>query len=100
MNQTGLYEQLITRLVEQQQFALMCHYDYWDKTGKSLGFSDVPRSLLALRNTTLRNELSAIISILIERLEVSEFTMSKVNNSIIDSSSLNMCMFATQKSIF
>jgi hypothetical protein len=26
--------------------------------------------------------------------------MSKVNNSIIDSSSLNMCMFATQKSIF
>jgi superfamily II DNA or RNA helicase len=74
----------------QQQFALMCHYDFWDKTGKSLGFSDVATSLLALRNTTLLSELAEVISMLIERLEVSEFTMPKVNNSIVDSSPLNM----------
>jgi superfamily II DNA or RNA helicase len=74
----------------QQQFALMCHYDFWDKTGKSLGFSDVAASLLALKNTTLLSELTTVISILIERLEVSEFTMPKVNNLVVDSSPLNM----------
>ena len=74
----------------QQQFALMCHYDFWDKTGKSLGFNDVATGLLALRNTTLRSELAEVISMLIERLEVSEFTMPKVNNLLVDSSPLNM----------
>lgn len=54
----------------------MCHYDFWDKTGKSLRFSDLTVSLLALRNTTLLNELTEVISILIERLEVSEFTIN------------------------
>ena len=74
----------------QQQFALMCHYDFWDKTGKSFGFSDVATSLLALRNTTLLSELTQVISMLIERLEVSEFTMPKVNNLVVDTSPLNM----------
>ncbi|MDX2370402.1 MAG: DUF3427 domain-containing protein, partial [Colwellia sp.] len=74
----------------KQQFALMCHYDFWDKTGKSLGFSDVKTSLLALKNTTLLSELAEVISMLIERLEVSEFTMPKVNNLVVDSSPLNM----------
>ena len=74
----------------QQQFALMCHYDFWDKTGKALGFSDLATSLLALKNTTLVTELSEVIAMLIERLEVSEFTMPKVNNSVVDSSPLNM----------
>ncbi len=74
----------------QQQFALMCHYDFWDKTGKQLGFDNVATSLLALRNTTLLSELADVIAMLIERLEVSEFTMPKVNNSVVDSSPLNM----------
>ena len=69
---------------------LMCHYDFWDKTGKSLGFDNVTTSLLALRNTTLLSELAEVIAMLIERLEVSEFTMPKVNNSIVDTSPLNM----------
>lgn len=68
----------------------MCHYDFWDKTGKSFGFSDVATSLLALRNTTLLSELTQVISMLIERLEVSEFTMPKVNNLVVDTSPLNM----------
>ena len=74
----------------QQQFALMCHYDFWDKTGKQLGFDNVATSLLALRNTTLHSELADVIAMLIERLEVSEFTMPKVNNSVVDSSLINM----------
>jgi len=74
----------------QQQFALMCHYDFWDKTGKPLGFSDVAESLLALRNTILLSELASVISMLIERLEVSEFDMPRVNNAVVDSSPLKM----------
>ncbi len=74
----------------QQQFALMCHYDFWDKTGKSLGFSDVATSILVLKNTTLLTELAEVIALLIERLEVSEFAMPKVNNLVVDSSPLKM----------
>jgi superfamily II DNA or RNA helicase len=74
----------------QQQFALMCHYDFWDKTGKQAGFSNLAESLISLKNTTLLSELSEVISILIDRLEVNEFTMPKVNNSVVDSSPLNM----------
>ena len=73
-----------------QQFALMCHYDFWDKTGKQAGFSHLDESLTALKNTTLLSELTEVISILIERLEVSEFAMPKVNNLLVDSSPLNM----------
>jgi hypothetical protein len=73
-----------------QQFALMCHYDFWDKTGKQAGFSHLDESLTALKNTTLLSELTEVISMLIERLEVSEFAMPKVNNLLVDSSPLNM----------
>jgi superfamily II DNA or RNA helicase len=73
-----------------QQFALMCHYDFWDKTGKQAGFSHLDESLTALKNTTLLSELTEVISMLIERLEISEFAMPKVNNLLVDSSPLNM----------
>ncbi|NQY33904.1 MAG: DUF3427 domain-containing protein [Alteromonadaceae bacterium] len=74
----------------QQLFSLMTHYDFWDKTGKQAGFGDLAESLLALRNTTLLAELTEVIAILIERLEVSEFTMPTVNNSKVDTSPLKM----------
>lgn len=74
----------------QQCFSLMCHYDFWDKTGGQLGFSDLTKSLIALKNTTLLSELAEVISMLIERLEVSEFDMPKVNNSVVDVSPLKM----------
>ncbi|MBL1321337.1 MAG: DUF3427 domain-containing protein [Methylophaga sp.] len=74
----------------KQLFALMCHYDFWDKTGSQAGFSFLAESLIALKNTALQNELSEAISILIERLDVSEFDMPAVNNSAIDASPLKM----------
>ena len=64
----------------------MCHYYFWDKTGKQLGFSDLNESLWALNNT----ELSDVISILIDQIEVSEFDMPTANNSLVDASSLKM----------
>jgi len=74
----------------QQLFALMCHYDFWDKTGKQLGFDILTESLSALKNTPLQSELSEAIAILIERLDVSEFDMPIVGNSKVDTSALNM----------
>ena len=74
----------------QQLFALMCHYDFWDKSGKSLGFNDLTESLLALKNKRLQNELLEVISILIKRLDVNEFNMPVVNNDAIDLSPLKM----------
>ncbi|MBA6326732.1 DUF3427 domain-containing protein [Colwellia sp. MB02u-6] len=82
----------------QQQFALMCHYDFWDKAGKKSVSADVSgslreslnKSLAALKDPTLQGELSEVISMLIELLEVSEFAMPTVGNSKVDASPLNM----------
>ena len=68
----------------------MCHYDFWDKTGKQAGFSNLPESLLSLKDSALMSELSEVMAILIERLEVSEFDMPKVHNPVVDSSPLKM----------
>lgn len=75
---------------QQQFFSLMCHYDFWDKTGKQLGFEEITESLAALKNAVLQSELSETISILIERLDVREFDMPLVGNSKVDTSTLNM----------
>lgn len=74
----------------QQLFTLMCHYDFWGKTGSKAGFKNLAESIEALRSTRLEGELSEVISLLIERLEVSEFAMPTVNNSAVDKSSLKM----------
>ncbi|MBA6232186.1 MULTISPECIES: DUF3427 domain-containing protein [unclassified Colwellia] len=74
----------------KQLFALMCHYDFWDKTGKQLGFEKITESLAVLKNIALQSELSEAISIIIERLDVSEFDMPLVVNSKVAKSPLNM----------
>jgi len=74
----------------QPIFALMCHYDFWDKTGAQVGFSDLARSLMALKDPVLQGELSEVLSILIERLDVGEFDMPVVNNIKVDSCPLKM----------
>ena len=89
-NNFSLAELTTDFCAHQQEFALMCHYDFWDKTGKQLGFKDLTTSLAALKNKRLQCELSEVISMLIERLDVSEFVMPKVNNKVVDSSPLNM----------
>ena len=80
----------VEEIKSQHIFALMCHYDFWDKTGSKAGFSDLPASIEALRDTRLKSELIEVISTLIERLEVSEFPMPTVNNSVVDASPLKM----------
>ncbi|ABE53596.1 type III restriction enzyme, res subunit [Shewanella denitrificans OS217] len=59
----------------QCQFALMCHYNFWDKSGAELGFTSIKQSLAALRHAQLQAELLDVISLLIERIHHNELEM-------------------------
>ena len=61
--------------ITQCQFALMCHYNFWDKSGSELGFTSLKQSLAALRDTQLQAELLDVISLLIERIHHHELEM-------------------------
>ena len=74
----------------KELFAVMCHYDFWDKTTNQAGFKSLPSSIESLNITPLKNELSEVITLLIERLETQEFSMPTVENEIVDSSPLKM----------
>ncbi len=87
---SGNTSQINEQSNKQQLFSLMCHYDFWDKTGKQLGFDKITESLAALKNIALQHELSEVITILIERLDVNEFDMPPVGNNKVDSSPLSM----------
>lgn len=78
------------KIKHSEAFSLIAHYDFWDKPGKPLGFDNLKQSLLALNNASLQHELADVLSILLERLSVSEFAMPRVNNTIVDNSPLNM----------
>ncbi|MFT5809209.1 MAG: hypothetical protein ACI9LG_003541, partial [Moritella dasanensis] len=75
---------------QAQLFALMCHYDFWDQTGPKLEFKSLSQSLQALRHPLLQRELSDVISLLIERLDINEFDMPNMDNSTITSSPIKM----------
>jgi hypothetical protein len=68
----------------------MCHYDFWDKSGNKAGFDNLTQSLFALKDPQLQDELSEVITLLIDRLETNEFDMPVVNNSIVDTCPLQM----------
>lgn len=58
-----------------QRMALMCHYDFWQKSGVELNFSSLQASLKALDNTQLRVELFDVLTILINRIQHQELPM-------------------------
>jgi len=75
---------------DTQLFSLMCHYDFWDKAGGTLGFDTLEQSITALKNPELQAELLEVIVLLIDRLDVNEFRMPTVNNAIVDRIPLSM----------
>lgn len=58
-----------------QRMALMCHYDFWQKSGVELGFSSLQASLKALDNVHLRAEFVDVLTILINRIQHQELPM-------------------------
>ncbi|MGL6122870.1 MAG: DUF3427 domain-containing protein, partial [Shewanella sp.] len=59
----------------QNQFALMCHYNFWDKSGTALNVTSLAASLLMLRNKPLQEELLAVLATLINRIHHQEMDL-------------------------
>ena len=59
----------------QNQFALMCHYNFWDKSGPALNVNSLAASLLMLRNKPLQEELLSVLAILINRIHHQEMDL-------------------------
>ncbi|NRA54489.1 MAG: DUF3427 domain-containing protein [Gammaproteobacteria bacterium] len=67
-------------LPNANQFALMCHYNFWEKTGPKLGFSSLQQSLKALIHPQLQQELIDVITLLINRIHHAEIPMLSNDN--------------------
>ena len=60
----------------ENQFALMVHYDFWQKPGKELGFSSLEESLSALsRDSRLKGECIEVLEHILDTLDVEEIPM-------------------------
>ncbi|MDP4984250.1 DEAD/DEAH box helicase family protein, partial [Pseudoalteromonas tunicata] len=66
-----------------QQFALMAHYNFWDNSGTKLGFNTLEQSLKALKHSALQQELSEVITLLINRIQQHETDLSSLPNHAI-----------------
>lgn len=55
-----------------QSMALMCHYDFWQKPGKAVGFSSLAASLRALNDARLKSELQDLLRLLINRIHTEQ----------------------------
>lgn len=75
---------------ENNLFALMCHYDFWDKAGTKIGCNSLTESLKKLCHQPLQTELNEVLTLLIKRLDIGEFDMPKGYNNTIDNSPLKM----------
>lgn len=58
--------------------ALMCHYDFWQKTGKQTGFETVKDSLAALFHPTLRDELRDAVTWQSQQLKHEQSAMANL----------------------
>lgn len=59
----------------QNQFALMCHYNFWEQSGTALNVTSLTASLQMLRNKPLQEELLAVLAILINRIHHQEIDL-------------------------
>ena len=60
----------------ENQFALMAHYDFWQKPGKEHGFNSLEESLSALvRDSRLKDECIEVVEQILDNLGVEEVPM-------------------------
>ncbi|WP_289107898.1 DEAD/DEAH box helicase [uncultured Pseudoalteromonas sp.] len=72
-----------TPTAQNQQYALMAHYNFWDTTGTSLGFKTLKQSLQALKHKELQQELTQVITLLINRIHQQESDLTCLPNHAI-----------------
>lgn len=54
---------------DNQRFALMCYYDFWQRSGSQAGFSNLQESLHALRQPQLQQELLDVLRLLLRQVK-------------------------------
>lgn len=68
----------------ENQFAIMAHYDFWQKPGKDFGFSSLNESLAALcRDSLLKTECIDVVEKIIDGIEIEEYSMKVGFNSAL-----------------
>ena len=67
-------------LAEQMddRHAVMCHYDFWQKSGPVLDFSTLEESLSALQHPALKAELLDVLDLLINRIRHEQFSLTNL----------------------
>lgn len=58
-----------------QRMAVMCHYDFWQKSGSELGYVTLAQSLKALHQPELKAELIDVLSLMIQRIRYEQFAL-------------------------
>ncbi len=67
----------LTNQMNQRQ-AVMCHYDFWQKSGTELGFSSPVASLKALYHSELKLELIELLNLLINKIKHEQFSLANL----------------------
>lgn len=61
----------------ENQWAMMAHYDFWQKPGKEMGFQNLETSIKALcKDRVLKTECLEVLAYLMETLDIEEVPMS------------------------
>ena len=68
---------------QNQQYAFMAHYNFWDSTGTSLGFKTLEQSLQTLIHPALQHELAQVITLLLNRIHQQESDLACLPNHAI-----------------
>ena len=68
-----------------QRMALMCHYDFWQKSGVEMNFPSLQASLKFLDDTQLRAELFDVLTILISRIQHQELPITDLSSNPLKS---------------
>ena len=62
------------------RLALMCHYDFWQKPGKNLTFSSLEKSIHALKDNTLNDELCDVLNWQLTKTKHEQLEMNSLKN--------------------
>lgn len=64
----------------EKRFALMCHYDFWQKTGPELGFDSLEESLSKLNEIGFNDELIDVLDMQLAKTKHEQNPMDRLPN--------------------
>lgn len=62
------------------RYALMCHYDFWQKTGPECGFESIQQSIYQLNQLGINAELADVVDWQIQQIKHQQPTMENLAN--------------------